>query len=247
MIGYKIAKNNGRKVTVTLEIPSDALTNMNRGTIILKETASYRTNKARVLQIEDSSGNFYQTAESFIAIELDVSNKPLVYTVGEIIEVPDYNTNETIVSAEGIHYFLSRHVAELQYPDKIPFSGPFESWYANGIKYIECEVVNGEPYGSYRSWHENATPHIETTYINEGHPHGTYKQWYKNGNKNVDGNFLNGKLHGHYIWWHENGQVGLDTTYMNGLLHGRMRIWGETGTLERDEIYDRGEFVRHNM
>jgi hypothetical protein len=59
MIGYKIAKNGDRRVIVTLEIPADALTNMGRSTVAVRETATYRVNKVIVLKIEDSEGNCY--------------------------------------------------------------------------------------------------------------------------------------------------------------------------------------------
>ena len=106
MIGYKIAKNGDTRVVVTLEIPEDALTNMGRPSVALRETAKHRTNKAKVLAIEDASGTPHTTATSF-----GYDKKFLTYKVGETIEEPSYNPDPEQVCAEGIHYFLTRRVA----------------------------------------------------------------------------------------------------------------------------------------
>ena len=81
MIGYKVAKNGEKRVVVTLEIPSDALTNMDRSTVAVKETAKHRASKAKVLKIEDEEGNCYP-----IAISFNYDKKSLEYKVGELLE-----------------------------------------------------------------------------------------------------------------------------------------------------------------
>ena len=149
MIGYKIAKNGEKCVVVTLEIPSDALTNMDRSTVVVKETAMYRTNKAKVLKIEDEEGNCYPSATSF-----KYKKKSLEYKVGEVMEEPSYNYNPQEVCAEGIHYFLSRRVAVLYGLEKIK-NGLFERWYENGQKWMEYSFVDGNLHGLYQTWHAN--------------------------------------------------------------------------------------------
>jgi hypothetical protein len=137
MIGYKIAKNGDKRVVITLEIPSDALTNMNRSSVLVKETAIYRTNKAKVLKIEDTDGNCYTTATSFNYY------KSLEYKVGEVMEEPTYNIDPEEVYAEGIHFVLSRRVAELYGLMKIE-NGLFESWTYDGQKLCEVLYVDGK-------------------------------------------------------------------------------------------------------
>ena len=66
MLGYKIAEHGNVRVLVTLEIPDDALTNMNRYDIFDAMKAKYRTNKAKVLDIEDEQGTKYTHANSCI-------------------------------------------------------------------------------------------------------------------------------------------------------------------------------------
>ena len=149
MIGYKIAKNGERRVVVTLEIPSDAPTNMNRSSVVVKDTAKYRANKAKVLKIEDNEGNCYPSATSF-----NYDKKSLDYKVGEVVEEPSYDKDPEKVYAEGIHYFLNKRVAELFALDEVT-NGLFESWHANGRKLEECSYVDGKRNGLYQAWHEN--------------------------------------------------------------------------------------------
>ena len=176
MIGYKIAKNGERRVVVTLEIPSDALTNMNRSTVAVKETAKYRTNKAKVLKIEDNEGNWYSTATSF-----NYKKKSLEYKIGEVLEEPSYNMDHEIVCAEGIHYFLSRRITEL-YGLSCIVNGIYEAWYDNGQKWIECSYVDGKICGLLQAWYENGQKWEEYSYV-DGKMHGLYQQWNMDGTK----------------------------------------------------------------
>jgi hypothetical protein len=148
IIGYKVAKSGDTRVIITLEIPPDALTNMERKSVAIRETAKYRTNMAMVLMIDDSVGNKYNTSTSCGYIF-----KSLIYNVGEMIVDPYYNTNIKDVCAEGIHYFLSRHVAELYNVTDI-HNGLYESWYDNGHKNMELTYINGKLNGPFRSWYE---------------------------------------------------------------------------------------------
>jgi len=199
MIGYKVAKHGDVRVVVTLEIPCDALTNMNRSSIAVKETAKYRANKAKVLKIEDDEGNCYPSATSF-----GYDKKSLCYKIGEIIEEPTYNTEPEEVSAEGIHYFLNRRVAELYGLDKIA-NGLFEQWCNNGKKLLEYSYIDGKVHGLYQSWHTNGQKWVECSY-DYGKPHGLYQAWYADGKKWEEYSNVDGKMHGPYQKWHENGQ-----------------------------------------
>jgi hypothetical protein len=108
MLGYKIARHGAKRVLITLEIPEDAKTNLYRPSIVNKETAKYRTNKAKVLKIEDADGKSYDTATTSI-----YNKKKLTYRVGEVVEEPAFDPMLEVVCTEGIHFFLDKHVAEL--------------------------------------------------------------------------------------------------------------------------------------
>jgi antitoxin component YwqK of YwqJK toxin-antitoxin module len=221
MLGYKIAKHGETRVVVTLEIPSDALTNMNRSSVVEKETAKYRANKVKVLKIEDEQGNCYPSATSFN------HNNSLDYKVGTVIEEPSYNVDPEVVCAEGIHYFLNRRVAEL-YGLKDVANGLFERWFDDGKKWEECSYVDGKRHGLYQLWHKNGQKWEESSYV-AGKMHGLYQLWYENGKKREETTYVEGRRHGLYQVWHENGKKREETTYVEGRRHGLYQVWYKNG------------------
>jgi hypothetical protein len=214
MIGYKACKAGDTRVIVTLEIPEDAITNMNRKDIVNRETATYRTNKANVLKIEDTEGNEYTHAKSF------GYNKSLDYIVHETILVEDYDMDLEDVCAPGIHYFLSRRRAELygsyslkQFIDNSSFL--FQKWHDNGQKLMECTYENGKLQGLYQTWYSDGRKWVECTYVN-GERHGLYQWWYKTDQKQCECNYVNDTIHDLYQAWYVNGLKKEESTYVNG-------------------------------
>ena len=235
MIGYKVAHSTDEKrVIITLDIPDDACTNMNRTDIVNKDTAKYRTNKATVLSIEDENGNMYETATSSI-----YTNKPLTYKVGETLVVDDYDTNIETVCSSGIHYFLNKRVAELYNLPKIE-NGLYQQWHTNGQKRVECTYVNDKPEGLYRSWHYNGQKWVECTNVN-GKCEGLCQQWHTNGHKRTERTYVNGKLEGLYQSWYENGQKREQCTFINGNLEGLCQTWYPTGNKRSESTYVNGK------
>ena len=257
MIGYKIATHGTTRVVITLEIPEDAQTNMSRSSVAVRETAKHRTNKAKVLAIEDASGVSYTSATSS-----NYYKKPLTYTVGETIEEHSYDADPEKVCAGGIHYFLSRRVAELYGLEKVA-NGLYQSWHDNGQKEMEVTYVDGKRHGLYQTWHfngqkeiemthldgechwhyqhwhKNGQKFIETTYV-KGKCHGLYQSWHSNGQKLIEATYVNGKYHGLYQSWHSNGQKEAEATFVNGVPHGLCKSWKEDGTILEEAIYENG-------
>jgi antitoxin component YwqK of YwqJK toxin-antitoxin module len=241
MIGYKVCKAEGDTwVLVTLEIPADALTNVDRGrdpianmfvkSLVNKETASYRTNKARVLQIEDEAGNTYNTCSSFL-----YGTKSLVYTVGELVTVDDYDTWPDNTCSSGIHFFLNRRVAELYYKeDKV--NGLYQEWHPNGILEKECTYLEGKLHGLYRIWTDNGNLIEECTYV-EGTLHGLYRRWYTNGEKEVECTFVDGVHHGDMVAYHRGGQMMEKCAYVHGKKNGVDTFWDKRGKMISQEIH----------
>ncbi len=179
MIGYKVARNDNDRVIVTLEIPDDALTDMNRRSIIVKETAQYRANKVKVLKIEDSDGKEYTEAESMF-----YPYACLKYTVGETA-VDNYFCRDIEKREEGIYFFLSREVAE-RYGLGTVENGIHKMWHPNGVLEEEFECVNGKHHGKYTSYHDNGVKNIECVYEN-GALAGVFRRWHENGTMFYDG------------------------------------------------------------
>ena len=100
-IGFKKAsdKNNEIEYIVKLEIPEDALRSS-------ATTRKCRCSKAKVLSITNLDGT---DADTDIAYS---SHDPsFIYKIGEIVEVPDFNTDRWDECSAGIHFFITRKEA----------------------------------------------------------------------------------------------------------------------------------------
>lgn len=162
MIGYKAGFSDKKRVIITLEIPEDALTNINRTNIVDKSKAKYRTNKAVVIKIEDKEGNTYEFAESGF-----YKAKKVDYLIHETVKELNYDTTINNVCAPGIHFFLEKRSAYLYGRDLLE-NGLFQKWHANGQLWIEGNYINWKRDGYFQEWDENGTLCIKANYSN-GH------------------------------------------------------------------------------
>ena len=144
MLGYKVAKNNDTCVVVTLEIPEDAITNINRNNVAVKEYAKHRCNKAKVLKSEDKDGKEYKEAKSsFYAFPTTI-----LYKVNEVVEVDDFDMDLEKVCSSGIHFFLTKSVAEnyMRGCDN-NFTGILNHYLDDGTLCIQTSYVDGKKNG----------------------------------------------------------------------------------------------------
>ena len=95
-IGFKRVRNN---LIVELEITEDALRSSATG-------RKCRCSKAKVLSITNIDGTESNTNSARSLWDPD-----FVYSVGETIEVPDFDTNRWNECASGIHFLISRQEA----------------------------------------------------------------------------------------------------------------------------------------
>ena len=95
-IGFKKVRNN---LIVELEITEDALRSSSTG-------RKCRCSKAKVLSITNIDGT-----ESNINSARSLWDPDFIYSVGETIEVPDFDTNRWNECAPGIHFLISRQEA----------------------------------------------------------------------------------------------------------------------------------------
>ena len=93
--GSYTAYKKANRLIVELEIPADALRSS-------ATSRKCRASKARVISITDVRGN---PAGDSVASDYD-SN--FVYRVGEMVEVPDFDTDRWNECAPGIHHFITR-------------------------------------------------------------------------------------------------------------------------------------------
>ena len=96
-IGYKKCRGG---LIVELEIPEDALRSS-------ATTRKCRCSKAKVLSITNLNGSKSKSTEA-----TSKRDPSFVYKVGEIVEVPDFDTNRFNECSTGIHFFVTREEAE---------------------------------------------------------------------------------------------------------------------------------------
>ena len=96
-VGFKKCRDD---LIVKLEIPADALRSS-------ATTRKCRCSKAKVLSITNLDGSKSKCTEA--TSKRDAS---FVYKVGEIVEVPDFDTNRFNECSTGIHFFVTREEAE---------------------------------------------------------------------------------------------------------------------------------------
>ena len=94
-IGFK--KANG--LIIELEIPSDALRSS-------ATTRKCRCSKAKVISITNPDGS-----PSNVTSIPSSWDSNFIYTIGDIVEVADFNTNRWNECAPGIHFFITRQEA----------------------------------------------------------------------------------------------------------------------------------------
>ena len=97
--GSFIAWKKAQEKIVKLLVPEDAKRSS-------ATTLKCRCSKAKVLAIENIDGSVY--SETKIRSNKDAS---FIYTVGETVEVKDFDENRWNECSTGIHFFISRDMA----------------------------------------------------------------------------------------------------------------------------------------
>jgi antitoxin component YwqK of YwqJK toxin-antitoxin module len=232
MLGYKAAKNGDTRVLITLEIPEDALTNIERTSVKVKETAKYRANKVKILKIEDSEGKEYETAETGF-----FSKKKVVYKVGEVLEVPTDDMDVEQVCSNGIHFFLERKVAEMYY--LYLENGIYMSWHENGQKEHEGMMKDGKREGLWQTWYDNGQKYSEGMW-KEGNQEGLREIWYETGQKKSEQMWKEGNQEGLRQIWYENGQKSSEGMMKDGKREGLWQTWYDNGQKSSEQIWKGG-------
>ena len=221
MLGYKIAQvrlNNkeNKRVLITLEIPNDAKTNINRENIFDPIKAKYRSNKVKVIKIQDENNYEYKEAESMFCL------KKIIYIKGRETYERDFHQDLEVVCGEGIHFFLDKEVA-LNYGLNSVENGIFQSWHDNGQKSIET-ICKNHKYTEYQEWYENGNQYMKCSFL-EGKLNGFHELWYSNGTKKKECYYQNGLLNGQYIEYYSTGKIKLQCMFIKGEKHGIYQEW----------------------
>ena len=161
IIGYFLAKSGHYKnieVLVEIEIPPDAMTNINREDIFDKLNAEYQTNKYIVKKIYDINLNEY----SIFFLNYYSS----AIKLGELVFVnnteSDSDTDED--KELKLKFYISKHIAIgfIRIKDGICIL-----YHKNGRKSIEYTRKNGIKNGKYYEWFNNGQIYHELCYLND--------------------------------------------------------------------------------
>lgn len=165
-VGYKKALSlPGRKhVIVTLSIPPEARTNVNRRTNVSDRMfAKHRCDRCVVTGIMDPvSGETYPRA---ISITPPRGARPFIYSVGVALYAQRYDPADWNICSHGIHFFLS-YVRALTYQS--PFQNDmFQVWYDHGGLRYYGETVGKRFHGLFIEYDHEGRVKKELTVRND--------------------------------------------------------------------------------
>ena len=165
---YKSTGENSEYI-VTLEIPNDAKTNLERKAVANSKYAKYRCSKALVVDIEHK-----KTKKKKDCVRSTFTAN-FVYKTGDVVTELFFDCNLEKVCTHGIHFFKTKEQALVYYTYYTkPKNGEYKLWYDNGQLNIECVYKDGKLEGEYKSWHYFGQLNVECVY-KDGKLEGDYK------------------------------------------------------------------------
>ena len=206
---YKCAGKKNKYI-VTLLIPSNAQTNLNRQNIVNAEYAKYRCSQALVVNIEHKIT--HKLCPTTVCSNKDPN---FFYTINQTVQVDDYDESEEICTT-GIHFFKTKEQAHF-YGSHI--NGLNKRWYANGQLGLEYTYLNKKLHGEHKRWYDNGYLNKQCHYLN-GVLDGKYQKWDKNGILRKECFYVDNKQHGLCREWNSVTLVETNVNYENGKKHG---------------------------
>jgi antitoxin component YwqK of YwqJK toxin-antitoxin module len=260
IIAYKAAKHEDIGVIITLEIPADAVTNMDRKDIVDPQKALYETDKAKVLKIEDVSGGEYVTAiHGQFPDEMQYFNlgeytcaKPIserehpgctwIYNIKYVID-------KSIAEFEARENQLDTGIVYIYHPNgrlrsKTPFvngkeNGLYQSWYKNGTQFEEVMMVDNMFEGTYSIFDDKTGLVYETDEYVHNNRHGVRRMIYDT-HIILEEHYVAGEKHGLCTEWHSNQQKSEECMWNHGKKVGLFQRWHENGVKAEELLYEDG-------
>lgn len=199
--GYK--KLREKKICKLLIL---GINNEHRTGIVEKLAAKHRCSKAIVLTIYD----MFDHTPSEHGTSIHDGN--FEYTVGEILEIHDYNKDYNVDCTRGIHYFLSEECAYFwefnEYEArKMNWSGLFKAWDTNGNLALHGNFVDGLRNGPWSivTWYNKVWPGSKDPYIIEvinyqmGKRHGDFLRYDSRNAYFEQGQYIMDKQEGEWV------------------------------------------------
>lgn len=214
---------------VVLKMLDDTITNENRLDVVDSKHAKFRANKLFTKMIiskftGDLITEVYNTT---------YKNKKILYKVGKVIIIDNYDLDGEQICSTGIHYFKS--IESAYYYETCNNCGNFKKWYDNGRIEMEYEIYtkcdsDGHSiiYEKRKSWNRAGYLEIVCNY-KDNKLHGKYTSFDETGLVRVKCNYKNNVLHGKYKKWYSNGQLHKKCNYERGILVGKCKTWYVNG------------------
>lgn len=205
-------------------------TNENRSGIINENYAKFRANKVEVVSIFNKGLFTYQIDN----IQNSHYPKKINYKVGAIIEINNFNDDNNIICAAGIHYYKTIDSAfyfnfyEIILTNKL--SQNYYEWHDNGSLSLECTFLNGMLHGKYQKWDKNGTKTYDYVYHYDK-LNGRYQKWYPNGNLMIDCKYKNDVLVDIYVEYYDNGNKSIEIIYNGSTIYKKKITWSKDGYL----------------
>lgn len=177
---------------IVIKLLKKSITNEFRDNIIDPLHAYYRTNLAKVIDI------FSRTNENK-HLNFTVSNSNgIKYIVGMRLYEPNI--------ANGFYYVIDRMTTlRWFYPNNVPstYTGICETYYENGRKELEFNVINGVINGKFTRWNKYGELVCENNYV-DGNQTGIQVEWSDgNGTSRIkkEYNMISNRKYGKEITW----------------------------------------------
>ena len=221
MIGYiNGLLDDSQSVLITLEIPDDAITNINRPNIKFNDFATHYCNKAKVIDITDSNNNKLEKCNRYVFIK-----HPDTYSINEYIET-DYN-GSSIECKKLIQFNLSKEPLKLIMDNNR--EGIYYLYNKDGSVERTSEYKNNKLNGKTIIFKErdcyieqiyNDDEIVETLFYNENNElfNGIHSEYYPNGELACKKKFINGKLNDTTYYYGLNGDIIAKMNYKDNEL-----------------------------
>ena len=200
---YKSCSTDNDSWIVVLQLADRSITNQCRLSIghPNRKYAKFRASKAKVIDIIHK---FDQT-KIIDSVKSSSHYYKIEYVKGTIVLPNAFDTNLSKVCSSGIHFFESIEAAFYFELDGLKnYVGHWISWYCNGHKEKEGEL-------------------LDRTY------NGRWIFWHNNGRKKSEGNYSRSSRINHWIFWYEDGQKRGEGTYLNGVRGDDWTYWNKYG------------------
>jgi antitoxin component YwqK of YwqJK toxin-antitoxin module len=238
MLAYTTGSlKDGSQLIVTIEIPTTAITNVNRQDIVDKRHATYRSDTAIVKNIEDHCGNEYSNGFIDFSYYNTLDESIFECKIGDVIKRKIDFPERSMGNENGIYFWLHKDVIQEHIPIK---NGDYCNFDFDGKLQEIGTKVDGKHNGSRYYWenYDDGCRHYRETHYHENHHevldidyyderiikyevkndmlHGLFTKYDINNNKLYEVNYIDGKKEGVDTRWDSDGNIVDQITYENG-------------------------------